>query len=180
MSILGLSSPPLRLTLWWPPLSSHCSRRVIPCEHPENWAEQGAGRPTFRSCGRDLANEKVRQNGLQFSSGREAAGASWRGGGRGGKRFEASTQRQTEKKLKMRAKIKSLTLISSSDGSKSYIKTQKRLEGEERAAGWVSGRGASHDCTCLQRHSKLYNQGNLKFSCNNTQPNAESPSTYAF
>ena len=46
MSILGFAALSLSLCLSRPLLSSHCSCRVIPLEHPESWADNGAGQPT--------------------------------------------------------------------------------------------------------------------------------------
>lgn len=47
MSILGLL-PLLLLSVSLPaPALYHCSCRVIPCEHPESWADCGAGQPTL-------------------------------------------------------------------------------------------------------------------------------------
>lgn len=85
MSILGSRSLPL--TLSRPVLCSHCSCRVIPCEHPELGGQRSRAAHSLTMWSR-LANESRGQRGLQSSFGRQSTEASWKGEGGGGRSLE--------------------------------------------------------------------------------------------
>lgn len=146
MSILG------SLSLSRPLLRSHCSCRVIPCEHPESWADRAAPCLTMWST---RANQSTRPRGLQSSSGRQSTEASWRRDGGGCSELRESKQMKRESTRKVK---ESYELRFASHCNRALI-LQINEEMHCRGSVWQRRsvsltRRVSHDYSCLSRQTR--------------------------